>query len=195
MPTASILKNFSMPGISVTGSFQLTATGGLPSQEVPLPAGTAGTVTGASEVTAAGHPLSTNDIVDVYWTDGVRFGCTATVDGDVITLADGAGDALPASTTPIVVTEQVVIQLEFDSDNLVCIAAVADQRAHVEFHDAVTTSILGVEIPVAGEAWSWIEDSGYADPFGSDVVEEARASNGTVTAATLKMGGLYNSTA
>jgi len=202
---ATIQHICSLPGQTVRGTITKTATAGLPPQEVPLPAGVAGTLSTRTDddtavITAAGHSLQQDDKVDVYWAGGRRYGMTvSSVDGNNVTVGTdaghvGNGDAFPAQDTAVVITEQVVIDLEIDGDALVCIAAGADQRAHLEFHDGVTTSIAAAEIPAAGESWSWVEDSGYTNPLAGDVTEEIRCSNGSTTAATLKLGGLYNST-
>jgi len=200
MLNAEMTIAFALPGVGIQSRIRRTANGGLPPQHVSLPAGNAGTLSTRTDANtgvvtlSAGHGVQTGNKVDVYWDGGMRYGMTATVSGNDVTIDAGGGDDLPDESEAVVLTKQVTISLEFNSNNLVVIAAVADQRTHLEFHDGATTSILGKEL-TADEAWSHIAGMGYANPFGSQVVEEIRASNGSATAvATLKIGGLYDST-
>jgi len=55
-------------------------------------------VTAASE----SHGIEDADVVDLYWTGGLRYGMTADVTDDEVTLSGGAGDVLPAAETAVV---------------------------------------------------------------------------------------------
>ena len=67
---------------------------------------------------STGHGILTNDVVDVYWDGGVRFGMLATVSGNAVSLDGGAGDNLPAQDTAVTVVKQTPIEVNFDGDTL-----------------------------------------------------------------------------
>jgi len=197
MPTASNKQTITIAGISIVSNITKTADGQI-AQEVTLPAGTAGTLDTRTDddtgvVGATGHPLSTSDVVDVFWSGGYRYGMTATVSGDNVTIDGGSGDNLPIATTAVVITKRVAINCDFDGDDVEAIAMVCDQRASVDFEDSGDASLEAVEL-TADQAWDWYADTGVTNPLTGNAVDEIQASNGTTTAATLKIGVLYDST-
>lgn len=186
-------------GVSADLVIKRTADGGI-GQEVALPAGKAGTLTtrtddNTGEATlTAGHGITTGMIVDVFWTGGRRYGVTVgTVAGNVVPLDLGAGDNLPVATTALVVTEQVQIDMVVDGDNVPAVFAQCTQRAHLDFQESGGTSVKAVEIIAAGEGFFWAENCGIANPLTGNAIGKVLVSNGTVTAATLKLGLVYDS--
>jgi len=192
---------FQLPGIAIRSMSARSAVGGFAPQEISLPPGYAGTLTsrngdnaGFATLDDEDHDFQSGDKIDVYWPDGVRYGMNVgSIDGAEVNLQSGTGDPLPDVGTSVVVTKQVVIDVDFHSDYLILLAAMATQRAHIEFHDGDTTSVLGREL-LPDAAWWYVYEE-TDDPFGESQVEEIRVSNGSPTdAATLKIGGLYDST-
>ncbi len=186
-------------GLTITGSVPRSADGGL-TREIPLPAGTAGTLTTRTDddtgvaTLEAGHGLSTSDVVDVYWSGGMRYGMTATVAGNAITVDLGAGDNLPAEDTAMVVTLQVQITADIDGDEVQLIVAGCDQRCHLDFQDSGTASLAAVDI-AAGEMWDWAADQAIANPLTGNATADIYASNGSSsTMATLKVAALFDTT-
>ena len=95
----------------------------------------------------------------------------------------------------MVVTIQVDVNSDFDGDDVQMIVAVADQRASVDFQAAADASLQHVELETADEQWSWVADQGVTNPLTGNAVESLKASNGSsTTAATLKVGVLFDST-
>jgi hypothetical protein len=201
MPTARQTATYEIAGLSFKSTIEKTQDTPI-GQEVALPAGQAGTLTtrtddDTGEATLTDTPSVANgDKVDVYWDGGVRYGMTVgTVSGNDVPLDLGAGDNLPAATTAIVVTERVQANFSFDGDDLQMIVAICDQRAHIDFEDSGNVSLEAVELPAAGEAWSWIADTpAYTNPLTGNDVHQVQASNGTATAATVTIAALYDST-
>ncbi len=66
---------------------------------------------------STGHGIITADVVDVYFTAGVRYGMDATVSGDLVTIDGGAGDDLPTQDDPVTVVKQTPIEVNFDGDD------------------------------------------------------------------------------
>jgi len=201
MATGTISLNIDLAGIKVSGA-QITKTEeGQISHQVALAAGNAGTLstrTSASAGTAtlaADHTIETSDVVDVFWTGGVRYGVTVgTVDGVSVPLSDsGDGDDYPTEDDAIIVTQQVVIDSDFDGDDIEMIACHCDQRAHLDFLEDDNTQLDELELTSTQPVWYWIDDGVNANPLTGNAVGQIRASNGSIIAATLKIGILYNS--
>jgi hypothetical protein len=151
MPTGMINIVASVAGLSIQASRTRTASGQI-SHEVTIPAAKTGTLTtrtGDDEgvfTLAAGHGLAVDDITDVYWTGGIRYGMKVTaVNGNEGTAGGvggpGAGDALPTQDTPVTASKQVTVDTDFDGDKLEMIvmantAQANTKRAHFDFQDS-----------------------------------------------------------
>ena len=102
-------------------------------------AATGWTQTDASDGVAAmpdGHGLVTGDKIDVFWTGGRRYGMTATVAGDNVTLAGGGGDNLPANGTSVMLCEETAVNAAFNPADLTAILVNVTNRTSVVFVDA-----------------------------------------------------------
>lgn len=102
---------------------------------------------------STGHGIETADVVDVYWSGGMRYGMTATVSGVEITVDGGAGDNLPAEDTAITaVVEQTTWEINFDGDDAQVVAVVyrngADTgaKAHIDLQDATPATIEELDL-------------------------------------------------
>jgi hypothetical protein len=186
----------SAAGISISSSATRTASQGIEPVDVDLPAGKAGTLSARTDndtgvaTLSADHGIQSGDAVDVYWDGGVRHWMIATVNGNDITIDRGAGTNLPAQGTALVVTKQVSLDVTFDGDNLVLIAASSTQRSHLIFTDVTSATLAAVEIG-AGEAWAWVSGTGAVNPLSGNAVASIKASNGSSTnSSNLKLTGL-----
>ena len=202
MPTGTINVAASIAGLSIQTTRTRTASGQI-SHEVSLPAATAGTLatrTGDDEgvFTLAGHDLLVNDVIDVYWASGVRYGMKVTaVSGNDVTAGGisgpGAGDVLPAVDTAVAVGQQVEVDTDFDGDKLEMIMIASTRRGHFDFQASGGSSLEAQELR-AGEQWEWCSGVGITNPLASGVVDVLMVSNGDSSgAATLKMALIYNS--
>jgi hypothetical protein len=201
MPIKRISTTLSIGGVSISGRTDRTGEGQL-GQEVTLPAGKAGTLTTRTDdntgvaTLATGHGIVTSDKVDVFWADGVRYGMTANVTGDAVTVDGGAGDVLPAATTPVVVTKEVEINADFDGDDALIVAAMSTKRAHLQFVAADNSILFAIELANANEPWTWVSGQGIANPLTGDAVDRIVASNGdSGGVGTLTFACLYDSVA
>ncbi len=201
MFTANLRVTGTVAGVAFDGTQSGSGDGGK-AHVIPLPAGTAGTLTSRGDddtgdfTLESGHGLATNDVVDVYWDGGVRYNCTLNdVTGDVAQIyMDGSGDVFPAQDTAVVVTEQVRITSDFDGDDVQLITVGCDQRCHLDFQDSGTATLLAVDLS-ADELWQWAAERGIANPLTGNPVADIYASNGSsTTAATLGIGIVYDST-
>jgi len=200
MPVGSVGITISLAGISIQSSVSRSADGQI-SHEVSLPAGQSGALTTRTGDTVGeatlgdGHGIQTADVVDVYWSGGVRYGVTVgTVAGNVVPLTDsGAGDVYPAQGTTLIVAKQVTINTDFDGDDAVLFAAFATARAHADFQDSGSLSLEAVEL-AANEVWWWASSLGQTNPLTGNAVDTVQVSNGTTAVATFKLGILYDST-
>jgi hypothetical protein len=202
MATASIAIQGTVAGVSFGATSSRTASGVI-GQEVTLNAGAAGVVANrtdndTTDVTLSGGHGQTNGTYDIFWTGGIRRGMTGTVASDTLSLDGGAGDNLPADTTAVVVCKQTSIDIDVVGDNVQALIVQASKRASVDFQEAGPASIVAFDIPEA-EAVAWINETtetsapAYTNPLGGKTVVSAAASSGSTTAATLKIGVLYNS--
>lgn len=198
MPTTSASMSARIGGVSVSGAVSRTA-GGQISQSVSLEAGHAGSLTTRTDndtgvaTLSTGHGIVTSDKVDVFWTGGLRYGMTATVATNAVTVDGGAGDNLPDALTAVVVCKQVVIDTDFAGDDIDLIVAGADRRCHLHFQQNDGTTLLAVKVE-AGEFWEWHSDGNFTNPLAGAAVGKACVSNGSSAGACeLRLGVLYDS--
>lgn len=146
----------------------------------PLAAGNAGTLTtrtdddtGVITASSADHDILNGDVVDVYWSGGLRRGMSVTaVAGTAISINLGAGTVLPALSTVVVVDKQVVLDVDATAAAIIQAAASAQRRASIQFQEAAGTPIASLDLGLSGvdgEAWEWSSDTAVATPFGADV--------------------------
>ncbi len=186
-------------GAPLNSSLARTADGAIRHGPITLPAAEAGdlstrTTDTTGVLTIAGTTLQIGDTIDIYWDGGRRYDVDVdNVVADDVTFSGGAGDILPAAATPVTAAKQVVIATDFDGANLVAIGALSTARGHLSFQESGVTE-LSVDLS-AREAWFWINQSTAPNPLVSTVVDAIKASQaGSVAAATLDLGVLYDST-
>ncbi len=199
--TATLQTTVSAGGVSINARAQRTAEGQIGESigTDRLPAAktaTAWTQTDADTGVAtlsSGHGLTTGQEVDVYWSGGVRYGCSISVSGDDVTIDGGAGDDFPASGTDVIVAPLVYVDTDFDGDDLGdadtlkgLIAIFGKYRCHWHFKTSeasgVSGSLMARELQ-AGEAWSWVSGQGQDNPLTGVPVDRICVSNGDGTYA------------
>lgn len=102
---------------------------------------------------ATGHGIESDDVVDVYWAGGVRYGMTATVSSNDVTVDGGAGDVLPSqSTTITAVVVQEDWEINFDGDDAQIVGVFyrnfsdTGAKAHLDLLDVGTASIAELDL-------------------------------------------------
>jgi len=205
MPTSRLTITGDIGGVTVNSTVTRSADGQI-SHDVSLPAATAGTVSsytaGPPEqwtLNLPGHALALNDIVDVYWDAGRRYGMKVVgVVGDDVTVEDGsaaAGDSIPTTSGyAVTASRQTTIDTDFDGDLLVAIGALAAARAHLGFFD--TTGVLALSLDLgATELWHWLSGGTASNPLAGKVIDYVVATQAdSNVAANLKLGLIYDST-
>ncbi len=212
MPTGTIQIAASVGGLSIQTSISRSGSGQI-AHEVPLSAAAGGTLktriaNDEGVLTLSGHSLAVDDVVDIYWEGGVRYGMTVTeVTGDDVTVGGqntssssgtpeptgGAGDSLPDQYDPLSAAKQVPVDTDFDGDKLEMILLVSPKRSHFDFQDTLGASLEIGELP-ANEPWQWISGVGVANPLAGSSVDQLRLSNGDSSGqATVKLALIYNS--
>lgn len=194
-------------GVSISWTQNRTADGSI-AADPTIPVALAGTLSTRTDddtgvFTGSGSGLlSENDVVDVYWTGGRRYGMAiGTPSGSTYPLEGGAGDVLPAQATAITVAEQTVVNVTIDGDNLEILGlqlfksdAASTARGHITFKDAAADAIAQIDLD-ANEAQVYDIDAGFTNPFTGDVIATAHATQSDSSAtATLKIVGVQDTT-
>jgi len=205
MPTGTVTKQVVAGGLTLYSQITRTEEASI-AEQVTLPAGKAGAISAAGiDGLATGHGILDTDTVDVHWTvAGVqycRYGIAVdTAATNAITFDDdpaAAGDALPAEDTAVVVSVQVSIDIAFDANNAKLVALHSDQIAHADMQNDDPASMFAVKL-AQNSVWFWNEGDNIANPFigaDDDVAAHIIASNGSTTAATMKIVVMYDSVA
>lgn len=205
MPTVRQSISMSIGGLSLaslitrSGSGQISVEKKVSETDADkhLTPATAGTLTTRTDnntgvVTSTSHGLATNDKVDVYWSDGIRYDMDATVSGSAVTVDGGAGDNLPALSTAVFICKQTTINVDFDGDDVEVLAALCNVRGHLLFEESDGTDIAETEL-TAGESYSYTSETNATNPFTGDPVGLIKASVGSAaTTAYLRLGVLLN---
>jgi len=200
MAMSSIQISAVIAGLNIAGTITRTPPGSQ-GHEVPLPAAKAGAVvtkTDANTCTcqmAAGHGFADNDVVDLHWDGGCRYGMVAMVDDvDVneVVFDGGAGDDCPVAETAITAAEQITVDVQLSGDSVDLVAVKSDVIAHVDFETSAPASIFAQSLAV-NAPWIWAADVGVTNPFAGESIAQAKVSNGATTAGTLLIGFAYDS--
>jgi hypothetical protein len=203
MATGRIASTFTVGGVSFTSQLTKEAEGSI-GQDPTLAAGIAGAISSAGvDGLATGHGIEGSDVIDVHWDDpddGTRK-CRRGLTVDTANANDiefdetpaGAGDSLPDEDTACVVCVQTSIETTFDADSAEIMCLYCPTDAVVDFR-ASAASVAAVKLE-GGAAWWWVNGQGFANPLTGDPIDEIIVSNGGTSAATLKIGVLYQSVA
>ena len=186
----------SVAGKTFSGSLVRSPAGSI-AHESSVAAGVAGSLTTRTDddtgtVTSIAHPFNDNDIVDVYWDGGMRYGMTVSSDGAntfvLGAVGIGAGDVLPAQDTAVVVALQETVNIDFDGDDADLIAVTANARASFTFQEAAGTLVKHVEIADANEVLAWASGTAAANPLTGNAIGQVKVSAGTAAATTVVIG-------
>ena len=204
MPRAQHTRSFSFPGYSFQdGAATVDFTGivAVEKELAALVAAQTGTLstrtdddTGVATL-STGHGIQNADVCDVYWATGVRYGMTATVATNEVTLNGGAGDNLPAQSTPVTVVKQTAVEVNFDGDTLKIIGifyrntADTGAKAHLDLQDAGDVTIEEVDLvhekANGGLNRIWDIENGDTNVFGGNRITHGAASHDSGSAGTL----------
>ena len=199
--TGKCNQTLSLPGVSISTTIDRSASGGVPPQDVAVPAAKAGTLStrtddtdGELTMTDMDHGIESGDKITIFWDGGIAYQATVgTVVGKVVPFTGAKGDNLPDAETAVTAGVITVLDVDFDGDKLKMFAAMSNRRGHVVFEDSGNTVLSAAEL-VANEPYLYIDGVIATNPLEGNPVDEVHVANGDATApATFKMGGVYDS--
>lgn len=199
--TGKCNQTLSLPGVSISTTIDRSASGGVPPQDVAVPAAKAGSLTtrtnntdGELTMTDTDHGIETGDKITIFWAGGIAYQATVgTVVAKVVPFTGAKGDNLPAKDTAITAGVIAVLDVDFDGDKLKMFAAMSNRRGHVVFEDSGDAVLSAAEL-VANEPYLYIDGVTATNPLTGNPVDEVHVANGDATAAaSFKMGGVYDS--
>jgi hypothetical protein len=147
-----------------------------------------------------GHGITTGQIIDLYWTGGVRYGViVGTVATNAVPISGGAGDNLPTASTAITAVVQLSVNLAIDGDETDILAVIFETTdtsirtaAHIQFRDASNDEIAEIDF-VTNVPQVWDIAGGSANPFTGDPITNLKVSQAnSSTTATLKIIGVQD---
>ena len=204
MPRAQHTRSFSFPGYSFQEAASAVDFSGIVAVEKELAAlvaaqtGTLSTRTDNDTGVATlsnGHGIQNADVVDVYWDGGVRYGMTATVSTNEVSLDGGAGDNLPAQSTAVTVVKQTAVEVNFDGDTLEIIGIFyrntsdTGAKAHLDLQDSGHATIEEVDLvhekANGGLNRIWDIENGDTNVFSGNRITHGAASHDSTSAGTL----------
>lgn len=175
-----------------------------------LPAAKTGTLSTRTDNTdgeltmAAGHGITTADVINLHWdvggVKGVRYGVVVgTVATNAVPISGGAGDNLPVVTSAITATLRTTANVLIDGDNTKLIAVELKTTdtslrtaGHVSFRDATADLIAELDL-VTNVPRVYDIEGGDANPFTGDVITSIQASNANSSvAANLQIQSVYD---
>jgi hypothetical protein len=173
--------------VTEEGSIALTPT---------LVAGDAGTINAGGDgvdTLATGHGILDTDTVTIAWATGKRYGCTVeTSTTNAITVAAGAGDALPAEDTAVIVGVEQELIFPLDGDEVVILLVDCQQRSVAHFRKAADVSMFALELQTNAPPFLWFTDCGYANPLTGDACLTVVVANCTTTAALMTLVAIFD---
>lgn len=210
MIKSNIKDDVRVAGLTLAESVALDSDGVIAQDGIALPAAqqATGWVLSTSGLTGTltmgtGHTLTTAGVVDLYWTEtvngkavqkGRRGVVLGTVAGDQVPVTDsGAGDALPAESTSLVITvgERVTIDATFDGDLAVLAAFATVKAGAFSFTGVDLVEDFGRTLP-AGTIWKWYLGNGEGNPFAGDDITNVIVSQGSTADSTGQVAVQYN---
>jgi len=208
MTSITLTQSISGGGVTIQTLPIIRTNSGPIGLEDSLTAAKSGTLTTRTSDTvgtltmAAGHGITTGQIIDIYWTGGVQYGVTVgAVATNSVPISLGDGDNLPTEDTVITAVVQKSINLAIDGDNADILAIVLETidkslrtAAHVQFRDAADAEIAEIDL-VANVPQVWDLAGGSANPFTGNPITNLKASQANVTATetyTLKIVGVQD---
>lgn len=173
-------------------------------QKPTAPMGYAGPISTDTDrvitTTSADPLIVANDYVAIFWAAGMARDKVQSVTGansNVIKLSSGGaeaeGDALPVDTTACIIAKEVVVDTDFDGDDVYAIATATNARASISFRKAADALIVTQEY-LTTLPYYWMSGLGWTNDLTGDPVDQVRVATADITQDQLiAIGILYNS--
>jgi hypothetical protein len=189
MPISTTQRNYTVLNQTFTAVDPITSETGTLMDYVTLSPAIPATLTTRTNdtqgvITAeAGHGIESGAL-DVYFPDGCRYGATATVDGNAITIASGTGDNLPAvnSAVTLFVPVSEAFSIPASSAKILLVSS-PNGKMVTRFRTAVpAVSLAVVQKSGVEDLWSWDSLYGGDNPLSTDAITTVLLSNGGLEA-------------
>lgn len=191
--TATVVVTTTVAGATTVSTLERTNEGA-EALSLDIAAGIAGTLTTRTSATAgvltvaSGHGITTSNIVSVHFDAGVAYNFTVSATtSTTITIASGAGTALPIATSAIVVSAQISNAVSIVGDNLIVLSVYSAKRSFVNFRSSAPASLLLHQV-TAGEGRIWVSGTDVTNPLAGVTVATIHVSNGETRAGTVEIG-------
>lgn len=133
-----------------------------------------------------------SDLVDIWWTGGLRRGMTAEMDSmGNIAISGGNGDALPAENTAVLISIPIIRKLGIKRAREDCIAYASEGDGYFDLVDDSGYTIT--RRVSAGSTYLWEEGSGIERSrfFIGTIITELRFSHCELSPKVMRAGLLY----
>lgn len=141
---------------------------------------------------SAGHGIVTSDLVDVYWSGGSRFGMTATVSVNDVTVDGGAGANLPNSGTALTVKKPQQETFRVNGSSLTGLYLKSDQIGRIAFYNQSGTPTYSTTL-TAGEIHAYVSGDGLTNPLAAEtLVDNVRFSHGSTAAVAQLVAAMWS---
>lgn len=180
--TFSIRNSFIGGGITAINNREITVDNLINATEA-IPVGVAATA-GSAGVMAmpTGHGFTDGQVVCVSGTFGAYYnGIVSSAGANAITVASGAGDALPTSGA-VVVSLQVEIDLGVLGTNVGALSIGGDIALCITLEAAAAVSLA--KSTAANGAYQWDSGNGETNPITGDAIVKAHCYNRGIVAGT-----------
>lgn len=148
--------------------------------------------TGIVTVDDSGHAFVVDDKADIYWSGGCRrFMDVTAVSGAAVTIDGGSGDNLPVVDTEVTLVEPTTFEVYCDGDYVQAIFLSAAKQGQFTFATGVPAEVWSRELG-EGKAYLWETGDGVDNPLTGQFISYVFISHSDTTAATMKVGVVYN---
>jgi hypothetical protein len=162
-----------------------------------IAAAKAGTITGFTDTDTAiatlssGHGIVTSDIVDAYFSGGARFGMTATVSGNNVTIDGGSGTSLPNTGTALTIKKPQEESFHVNGANLKGLYLKSAAIGRIAFYNQSGTPTYATTL-TAGESKAWVDGDGVTNPLASEtLVHKVTFSHGSTAVVAQLAAAVY----
>lgn len=192
-------KSLSVASRSFTKSATVDGDGGVVVDPTGgISAAKTGTLTGYTDADTGvatlltGHGIVTSDLVDLYWSGGARFGMTATVSVNAVTVDGGSGTSLPSTGTALAVKKPQSEEFRVNGRSLTGLYLKTASVGRIAFYN-YSGSLTYATTMTAGETAAYVQGDGVTNPLnGETLVHRVEFSHGQTSAVTQLVAAVYS---
>lgn len=141
---------------------------------------------------STGHGIVTSDLVDLYWSGGARFGMTATVSGNAVTVDGGSGTSLPSTGTAMAVKKPQQENFRVNGSSLSGLYLKSAQVGRIAFYNSLGSLTYATTL-TAGGTEAYVTGDGVTNPLaGTTNVDHVTFSHGSTAAVSQLVAAVYS---